>query len=56
MSEIDFERIQNFIDIYAWHLRSCQAIDGDGEWHVGNPDCDCGYDDELQAINLNYEE
>jgi hypothetical protein len=43
-------RVENFIDEYAWHLRSCSAIDGDGEWVQGNSMCDCGYDEQLRRI------
>jgi hypothetical protein len=36
--------IEEFIFEYAWHARNCAAINADGEWHKGNPECDCGFD------------
>lgn len=38
-------RVEDFIEEYAWHDRTCAAIDGDGEWHRGNAPCSCGYDE-----------
>lgn len=43
-------RVEDFIGAYAWHDRSCAAIDADGEWRIGNPDCTCGYAEELLAL------
>jgi hypothetical protein len=45
------ERVQNFIQEYAWHTRDCAAIDADGEWHLAtSPPCTCGYDEALAAL------
>lgn len=38
-------RVEEFVTEYAWHSRDCAAIDYDGEWHIGNPECTCGYDE-----------
>jgi len=43
-------RVRDFIDEYAWHARSCAAIDADGEWRRGNPECDCGYEEALAEL------
>jgi hypothetical protein len=44
------QRVEDFIQEYAWHSRDCAAIDADGSWHRGNPACDCGYDDARAAL------
>ena len=44
------ERVHEFITEYAWHSRNCAAVDLDGEWHIGNPSCDCGYDEVLATL------
>jgi hypothetical protein len=44
------ERVKDFISEYAWHTRDCVAIDGDGQWHVGNKPCSCGYDETLERL------
>lgn len=46
------QRVRDFVDEYAWHTRSCAAIDADGEWRRGNPACDCGYDEALAQLAL----
>lgn len=41
------QRVDDFIQEYAWHTRDCAAVDSDGEWHQGNASCDCGYEDAM---------
>lgn len=50
------ERIEAFISEYAWHARGCAAVDADGEWHRGNPPCDCGYDEALASLTQSFAE
>jgi len=45
-----FQRLLDFAQEYAWHRRECAAVDADGEWHKGNPECDCGYDEDLARV------
>ncbi len=44
------ERCKQFLDEYAWHLRTCSAVDADGDWRTGNDPCDCGYEEALKAL------
>lgn len=44
------ERVEDFISAYAWHGRSCAAVDYDGNWNVGNPACTCGYEEDLANL------
>ncbi len=46
----DVELIQDILE-FCWHHRECAAIDGDGEWHKGNPDCTCGYDELIARLD-----
>ena len=43
-------RVNDFVQEYAWHLRDCAAVDADGEWHLGNPPCSCGYEEDLAGL------
>lgn len=43
-------RLRDVVDEYAWHSRTCSAINADGEWHQGAKPCDCGYDEAIAAL------
>jgi hypothetical protein len=49
VSLLDLEIVQDLM-AFCWHDRSCAAIDAGGEWHKGNPECTCGYDEVMARL------
>ncbi len=50
-AEAKRDKLENMLE-YCWHHRECSAIDADGEWRIGNPPCDCGYDEALATLEV----
>lgn len=46
------EATREFMRDYAWHVRSCAAIDADGEWRIGNLPCDCGFEEAREVFGF----